>query len=62
MLNNTRITHFNKLFSLIFRQISKNFYCFNEDSYNVQNFYYNDWEDLGDQVDPKTLVTVGVNI
>ena len=63
MLNNTRMIYFNKLFLLMtFKSLSKDFYCFNEDSYNVENFYHKNWENFGDQIDDEIFVIVGVLI
>ena len=63
MLNSTRMIYFNNLFTILtVRSISKDFYSFNEDSYDVQNFYFNNWEYFGDQFDEKGSVTVGVVI
>ena len=42
--------------------MSKEFYWFNEDANNVQNFYFNNWENFGDQVDDGTSVIAGVII
>lgn len=40
--------------------MSKEFYWFNEETNNVQNFYFNDWEYSSDKFDENTSVTVGV--
>ena len=55
--------YFNKLYLLMtLKSLSKDFYCFNEDSYNVENFYHKNWENFGGQIDDEVLVIVGVLI
>ena len=61
MLNTTRIRFFNKLcFFLTIKAISKELYCFNEDSYNIENFNFKDWVNVGDPIGDKTSVRVGI--
>ena len=62
MLNTTRIIYFHRLFLLLtFRSMSKEYYWFNEDTNDVQNFYFNYWENFGDHADEDPPVVVGVN-
>ena len=42
--------------------ISKQIHCFNEDTNHVEDFYLNDWENNGDQVENGSYATVGVTI
>ena len=45
MFNSSRILYFNNILAvLIIKTISKDFYCFNENSDNVQNFYMEQWQ------------------
>ena len=61
MLNSTRINYFNKLFLLLkLKLISNKIHCFNEDTYHVEDFYLNDWENYDDQVEKGSYVTIGV--
>ena len=61
MLNSTRINYFNKLFLLMkLKLISKQIHCFNEDTNHVQDFYLNDWENIGDNFKKGNFVVVGV--
>ena len=62
MLNSTRMVYFNQLIlALTVNPISQDFYCFNEDNHNVQNFYFNHWEKVTNQMDDASFVTVGVS-
>ena len=45
-----------------FKTMSKEFYWFNEDTNEVQNFYFNNWENFGEQVDDGPPLIVGVII
>ena len=55
--------HFNNLFTILtFRAISKDFYCFNEDSNDIQDFHFNEWDHFGNQVDDNSSVVVGVSV
>ena len=38
--------------------MSKEFFWFNEDTNNVQDFYFNDWEHSSEQVDDTVIVGV----
>lgn len=59
MFNKTQIIYFNKLvWFLTFKTISKDFYCFNEDTFNVENFYFKNWESFGNQSNSSVLVGV----
>ena len=62
MLNSTRMVYFNQLIlALTVNPISQDFYCFNVDSHNVQNFYFNQWERDTNQMNDESFVTVGVS-
>lgn len=61
MMNSTRMIYFNKLYLILkFVTISKELYWFNEDSYNIQSFYFKDWENSDEQIYEGTSVIVGV--
>ena len=47
---------------MTFKSMSKEFYWFNENANDVQNIYFNNWENSGDPVDDGSSIIVGVII
>lgn len=63
MMNSTRMIYFNNLLMFMkFRTISNDIYYFNEDSFNIANFYSKDWDNFDQQIDVETSLLVGVRI
>ena len=50
------------LFLMKFKTMSKELYWFNEDTNDVQNFYFNNWENFDDPVDGVSSLIAGVII
>ena len=61
MLNTTQIIYFNRMFILLtLKTMSKDLYGFNEDTSDVQNFYFKNWDSSGNQTNENSTVIVGV--
>ena len=61
MLNTTQIIYFNRMFILLtLKTMTKDLYGFNEDTSDVQNFYFKNWDSSGNQTNENSTVIVGV--
>ena len=61
MLNTTHMVYLNRMFILLtLKTMSKDLYGFNEDTSDVQNFYFKNWDSSGNQTNENSTVIVGV--